>query len=287
MTIVYERFESLEDYLTTINTREPNEVFKFQSKSSQKWESEDEGWANTSSYEDADKLAYHGYKEGFDSLMSENAKAQYRSNATKAFPSVEPVGFTPHVPNAIAGKPYSMINRVKREVKDKTVTIVYENGGSAHIDGEEFINAGKMLLNIIYTLETQGYRIGLYTLKCSVSRRSEVACNIVMLKHYRQPLNYLKIAYSLVHPSWLRRHGFKWLETTPGLTDNTFTFGYGIPLRHASFGEYMGILENRQKWLVENKIIEPSWVLLDQYSINEYGPGSEDKIIKDHFGGKV
>ena len=50
------------------------------------------------------------------------------------------------------------------------------------------------------------------------------------MKNHRQPINPLKISYLLIHPSFCRRQGFRWLETVTELTNPDFASGYGRPL---------------------------------------------------------
>lgn len=114
----------------------------------------------------------------------------------------------------------------------------------------EFVRAGKNILNVIYTLELQGYRVALNVMT-NFCTNKERAFSIVQIKNWRQPSNPLKISYPLVHPSFFRRHGFRWLETVPELTDGTFTDAYGRPLdvdegRNA---------DDRRRWLKEQGIL--------------------------------
>lgn len=52
----------------------------------------------------------------------------------------------------------------------------------------------------------------------------------VHVKDALRIINPLKLAYILVHPSFFRRQGLRWIETCPKITDETFSDGYGYPL---------------------------------------------------------
>ena len=52
----------------------------------------------------------------------------------------------------------------------------------------------------------------------------------VHVKDALRTINPLKLAYILVHPSFFRRQGLRWIETCPKITDKTFSDGYGYPL---------------------------------------------------------
>ena len=60
----------------------------------------------------------------------------------------------------------------------------------------------------------------------------------VKLKDYRQPLNISKIAYPMAHVSMFRRHGFRWLETTPFIDSKDkaryWSSGYGSSIYRAN-----------------------------------------------------
>jgi hypothetical protein len=80
----------------------------------------------------------------------------------------------------------------------------------------------------------------------------------VQIKHWRQPSNPLKIAYPLLHPSYLRRNGARWLETHPEVVDRMFTKGYGIPIHY--------VYENRQKRIEYYRkigILKRNWFYMD------------------------
>ena len=56
---------------------------------------------------------------------------------------------------------------------------------------------------------------------------------MVKLKNYHERFNLQKMCFPLAHPSYFRRFGFKFLETFPKMTDDTFPHGYGRPLKHS------------------------------------------------------
>jgi hypothetical protein len=228
--VVFEKFDSLSQFIDVIRTRKTNEIFLRQEEKevlhSQK--KTDYNWYLTNSYEESIKLATNGYEEGLDRLMSTGTRFQYRVNIPKNMPDVDFVGYAPHVANAIAGVPKAMISSAKVEQKARAISIMYSHGDSADVSGADFVEAGKNILNVINTLELRGYRVALYVIDASCSR--QVAISIVKIKDWRQPSNPLKLAYPLLHPSYFRRQGFKWLETYPYLEDHCL-ITHGAPLR--------------------------------------------------------
>lgn len=269
MKIIYEHFDSLGRYLDTIQARKVNRVFSGHSLHS---EDSDYSFTLTKSYEEANELARTGYKEGLDKLKAANTKTRHMGSAQKALPMTSVVGFAPHVPNAIAGIPCSMITTQKVEQKAKVISILYYMGGACHVNAKEFVEAGKNILNVIYTLELQGYRVALNVLT-NFCENSERALCSVQIKHWRQPSNPLKISYPLIHPSFFRRHGFRWLETQPELTDRGFICGYGRPLENTEGRS----ADDRRRWLKEQGILQEGWFYTERLEAKAY---EADELIK-------
>lgn len=269
MKLVVEKFESLNQYLDVIEARKPNKVFAGEMLSSK---SGGRRFTLTDSYEEANEIARVGYKEGLDELKAADKKTRHLGSAPKALPATSVVGFAPHVPNAITGVPCSMITTQKTEQRAKVISILYYMGGACAVGTSEFVRAGKNILNVIYTLELQGYRVALNVMT-NFCTSKERAFSIVQIKNWRQPSSPLKISYPLVHPSFFRRHGFRWLETVPELTDGAFTDAYGRPLdvdegRNA---------DDRRRWLKEQGILQDGWFYTERIEARDH---EADELIK-------
>lgn len=226
-SFVIETFNGVNEFLNVIGKRSPNVVFKHASLSS---EENDESFTMTKNYAESEQLMATGYKDGLNDLKkSKGVKITHTSNIRKNIPQMGVVGYAPHVPNAIAGIPQSMIAQRKIEQHAKVVTIVYDGGAHSSVDAERFVKAGRNLLDVVMMLELQGYRVRVDIQDAFCTNKEKAICRITV-KNHRQPINPLKISYLLLHPSFFRRQGFKWLETTPELTNCTFVAGYGRPL---------------------------------------------------------
>ena len=269
INIIYEEFGSLAEFVAVIGRRETNKVFEGCSQASYR---EGYGFTLTDTYEEATRLALDGYKEGLDQMMSSGIRITHIENKPKNMPSVNVVGYVPHVPNAIAGNPMSMITTRQNEQKTKVITIVYHMTAHAGTNANNFVVAGKKMLDVITTLETQGYRVGLNVMG-AYTESSEWAINGVQVKHWRQPSNPLKISYALIHPSFFRRHGFRWLETTPELTDRSFQNGYGRTL----YDIYYGTSKNRENKLRELGVLKQNQFYIEYQTAYRLSP---NEIIK-------
>lgn len=227
--ISVEQFNGVAEFLKAINGRTPNKVFAGHSMSS---ETGDEDFTMTKTYAESAELMASGYKEGLEKLDSaKKCKITASTKVVKNIPQVGIVGFAPHVPNAIAGIPQSMISTTTQTQKSKVVSILYDCTDSCGVSAQDFVKAGRNLLDLVVALESQGCRVALDMMVCTCTREQKVACTI-RVKDHRQPINPLKVSYTLIHPSFFRRQGFKWIETTPLVTDNKFLSGYGSPLRY-------------------------------------------------------
>ena len=269
--IIIEQFSSLGQFLDTISARTPNKVFKVRPLAS---EDKDYDFTKTHSYDEATSLARTGYKEGLDKLKAANSKSRHLGNAPKPMPITGPIGFTPHVPNAITGVPNSMIATQKVEQKAKVISILYYMGGSCRVDADEFVEAGKNVLNVIYSLELQGYRVALNVLLNFFESDERTFC-ITQIKNWRQPSNPLKISYPLIHPSFFRRHGFRWLETQPELTDTGFLYGYGRPLDRSE-GSKTDV-DARRKYLKKIGLLQEGWFYTERIEAKDL---EADKLIE-------
>jgi hypothetical protein len=257
MTEIIENFASLTEYLNVIGKREPNYVFRNNNLSSRRRSSSYFSSTLTNSYEECVEIATKGYKEGLDKIKAEGTRIRHIGKANKNIPITDVVGFAPHVPNAITGVPKAMINTTKVEHKAKVITFLYSPDGDCSDNASKFINAGENMLNLIITLETQGYRVGLNTI-VSFCGFDQWAHTLVQIKDWRQPINPLKIAYPFVHPSFMRRNGFRWLETHPDITDNYFESTYGRPIKNT--------LPNREEiaeHFRKNGILKKDWFYID------------------------
>lgn len=151
------------------------------------------------------------------------------------------------------GVPKSMINKDVAVKKSKIVTIIHDAGAACHVKGDEFIKAGIATLTIVNSLEAQGYRVALKVVLQNNSESKQKLFVTVTLKDWRQPLDLKKMAFPFCHPSFLRRIGFRYLETAPKLTDTGFRWGYGTADQTKnSYSEMVNILR-KNKLIAENE----------------------------------
>lgn len=261
-----EKFDSLSDFLDVLKNRKENEVFESETLESKRIS--DNLWSGTRTYEQADKLIRDGYDAGLKG-MDEYRKKIKTVEKERNRVCCGVVGFAPIVPNAIVGMPLSMVCTKKEKVKRKTVRVFVDVSTSCNTDKESILKRGRELLDEIIKAEVAGFQIEV-VLSNFLASEGHVVGMLVRVKKYGQRINPLKCAYLLAHPSMLRRHVFRWLETYPELEEEGFTSGYGYGL-FTAMGDKIGDVKN---FLLEKNIIKAE----DVYINMEYYHENEDEI---------
>jgi hypothetical protein len=231
--VVAEHFKTLNHFLESIEQRPLNAVFQSEKiPSSMRDESDKKNpWSGTTTYNEAENVMLNGYKEPLEKMKKAILAIGERQANVKPRPKNDFVGFAPNVPNYLSNLPINMINRDRIAPKTNTIHLTYSIGASAKTSPDDMIKGGINFISLVNSLEKQGYRVKIDIIFSTVSNGTTASISMT-LKEYGQATNLLKLAFPLVHPSMLRRFAFKWLETTPELKENSFTFGYGTPLNH-------------------------------------------------------
>ena len=135
------------------------------------------------------------------------------------------VGFTPNVPNYVMGIPTNMIRDDRDKIKSKIVNIFINTACLGNVNVDDILETATKFVCAINKLEECGYRCNIYSGCCG---RNDYDYNlmIVKIKSDKEPLNLVKMAFPMCHPSFQRRLKFKWLETTP----IDFGYGYGMTI---------------------------------------------------------
>lgn len=261
--IVAEYFSDIFEYRKVLATRSPNKVFAEHTLSS---ESGSEKFTGTKTFAEANDLMF-SYSEGMDAILQSKAVIKTSQKIRRTRISV--IGQVPHIGNFLKGHPCDMIYRETIHQDVKEMALYYDRGQYADIKTETIIRSGRNLLDAVRMLEASGIRITIYIMDASVER-SQCAIPIVKLKGSADPLNILKMAYCLVHPSFNRRHTFRWLETCPLVTDRNFAHGYGSTLSQCG-----STLSKRRDYLIRHGLLTAKDVVIDCDTINRIHSADE------------
>ena len=218
---VYDNFPDVFAFRTAIQTRPDNGKAKHSSRDG------DEDFAGMP-LDDALHALTDGLPEAADKLKRElnRFKAQTSGQITQRRPINYYNGHSPNVPAAIIGLPKSMRKVTKTPAKVKTVTLFYNSSSNCNVRAETLESAGTAVLQLAYWLELNGYRVKFVLTPYLATEDDETAVCNILLKDFRQPLDILKLSFSITSVSMFRRLGFRWLETVPNL-QNSWAWGYG------------------------------------------------------------
>lgn len=181
---------------------------------------EQEQFTGTASYEAAQELLDKGDPTLSRMIMEQcmEIKAKSKSGYMRSNGIVNgPQGFVPNIGAYMTGHPNNMVN-MQRTFKpmSKVLTLVYQINVGYSTTTNQMISAATKVACAITTLEAKGYRLNVYvgTKRYNPQSRgqnNEVSC-IVKIKDAGKPLDPLRIAYPLAHPSMPRRHMFAFAE---------------------------------------------------------------------------
>lgn len=154
----------------------------------------------------ADKINASGFADNKIKIEKERKKRIFRSAL---------VGHAPNVANYVAGVPNSMIRTENSMQKQKIITIAYMPVYSWTQTQDEIIRAGVEFLSAVLMLESAGYVVNLLCalyIKGPQKNNNSSCVSVVKIKDSDQRIDVLNIAYPMCHPSYLRRHGFRFIE---------------------------------------------------------------------------
>ena len=135
-------------------------------------------------------------------------------------------GSSVNVAAALAGRPKSMYKIVRKKVAAKVVNVCYDVCVGSNIKPGEMSAAAVKMANVILSLERAGYQVNLYAAACTTAGNEAAGC-FIRIKSAGQYCDVSRLAYCLVHPSFLRRSSFRFLEVLPGLSESRWIPGYG------------------------------------------------------------
>lgn len=210
---VNERYNSIADFKKSL---ERKKIGKMYDESKKYIFTKD--FCGTSTHEEADELLING--DTFTAKIIEGCSKNKCLNRTTNTIKQDFCGFVPNVGAVVSGSPINMYNVKQTTYRNtKVLNIVYFIGASYDVRTKELSAAGAKLLNVINTLEARGYRINLFAARCVIptingkKQKNSLLNLAVKIKDSGKHLNITKIAYPIAHPSFFRRHCFKWADT--------------------------------------------------------------------------
>lgn len=256
-------YSSIGEFVASINSLPTNRFFKGRKLSSIKKEKDDNGWYRSCDYDRATYLLTHGW-DSAAKQMAEKVKLTkgISSPARTTKPVYGVVGAQASVPRYLQGIPTNMVSRQTTYSKQKVITITKGISYSGNKSSDFIMRESVKALELIQSLETSGQRVRLNVMVAATTSGKSVICK-VCVKQPDERLNISKMAFTLAHPSMLRRFFFRWMETDP-FVEFDIGDGYGYP----------SSLLIREKAMAENEYYIPEEI------------SNMDELIKQLQSGK-
>lgn len=242
--IYMEEYNSISEFIQTINSRSQNpEITSKQSKTGSF------SFTGTNDYSEAENLLLHGWVEESEKL---NEMLKLKAIKEKSVKNIYDIaGFQCSVPRYLQGIPTNMINQKVVTKKQKVITITKNISYSACVKKETIEQESIKVLQLVNNLEKQGYRVILNVTFITKSKNENIIlCNKVRIKNASERLNLSKISFPMVHPSYLRRILFKWMETFE-CTTKQFNKSYGFPVKCITFNDIIKNNKNDNEYFAE------------------------------------
>ena len=224
----FEEFSSVYDLIDTVKIRPMNETYAGLAKAMPDYfpssEKKQRKKFCSESLEQAYELALNGDKKAYNkqlkyeaeniSLVSKNSKEDDNFDTRFDFRGGAPV-----VPLALMGVP-RCFRRNELKQKDVTAVRLYIDISVAwFIDESVVIKAGLAVEAAVKGLIKSGVNVEIYicdffTSKCRESCKDRYGFAL-KVKSFSEPLNAYRLSYFFQNVSYLRRIGFKWIETIP------------------------------------------------------------------------
>ena len=230
---IVEIFDSPIAFVETINKRERNKA----SIEADCEESKETGehavkFRGTKTYEEANSLFYTGVKKDIK-LLDEQIKINmqnYDLKTTSRY-NFDYVGGGYSLGRYLANCPNCMVRRAKVKRQKPTISIMYNCGVDYSVTKKEILKVNSQFLSAIKIIEQKGIKVNLFVLS-GTRHYTQNLILVVKVKDATTPINLATMSYILIHPSFDRRHVFRWMETVEGV--KVFNTGYGYVVSNST-----------------------------------------------------
>lgn len=222
---VTEVFNSVNEFYAALQRRSVNETFSGKEDSLTKG---CESFYGTSDMETANELLLNGDAENSAKLQTVRVKTNADKYVEKFKKQTDRgvVGFLPCIPAYLSGQPRNMFSIKRIYQKSKIINLIIDHAIPSTVSADKIINAGAQIASAVCSIEKSGVRVNLF-IGISGKKKNQTLTCLVKIKNAGAPLNKLRITYPIVHPSFLRRHFFRWVETNNNKITPEFIHSYG------------------------------------------------------------
>lgn len=170
-------------------------------------------FTETSSFEEATDLLYHGWESGAK-LLTTKLNARNCSPVAKNKTVYDVAGFQCSVPRYLQGIPTNMIQNKRVAAKTKVANVVKSFSYASTVKAERIEEESVKFLEMVQNMEQSGTRCNVFvTIPLYItSYKNSIVCIDVKIKDSTQRMNIKQMAFPLMHPSMLRRIIFNVIE---------------------------------------------------------------------------
>ena len=228
-------FDSLQELVNHIRTGTVAEVFKIKPvQASEKEVSHNDTWYQTRNLDEALELLKSGWTDKSKELEQKFAdKVKKEATTVTRQKSVyDVVGGNCSVPRYLQGVPTAMVRQVRQPVKQKVLTVNYNISFPFSTSGDTIIEKAVDCLSYVKKLEDTGTRVNLnvYLVTKEPYSGNLIFGYVVPVKKSSERFSVSKMAFTLCHPSMLRRIMFACIERDADMTED-FVYGHGSPVK--------------------------------------------------------
>lgn len=273
----FSEFGGLTEFSDFLELGKANSLFSDGEGCSSQEDSEEYAkFSGTHSWEESMEIMRNGYHEGAANILAAKGVSldSFKRDAEAYKQKVDYAGSRPHIVNSICGMPKTMINRKKQMKQQKYIHLYYNISCPCNITQKEINKAGKNLLALVKYYESVHIRVALSVMfaaavEGSQTENSHIRGCIVSIKNYDQPLNILSVAYPIVHPSFLRRQIFKWIETAKCMETIPSQWQWQIRDGHGYAVHEKTFKGNLEYFLKTSGIIQQQSVIISAMNLKE------------------
>lgn len=259
-------YDSINEYVDDIHKLPYSKIFINGKKSSVEGM---EFFTGTKSYEEAIELLKFGWSDGAKKLNTSLKIANKDVQSKEVKRAVyDVVGFQASVPRYLQGIPTSMVNTIPTKRKSKTVTIYKSIAYAALVDKDDILKDSVKFLQIIQEIEKQGIKANVYVIHHGYAEKEHLV-NLVKVKSASERLNISKLAFPLMHPSFLRRIVFRSIETESRLKNFRWARGYGYPAKRAQTESFIKAMKKENVLFIPTLISEQEAINIVEGKIGE------------------
>lgn len=236
----YGKFDSLTEFVRAMDTLPIPDYWPRRS-SDKKSTGDDRFYGTCHSYAQASKLVRQGWPEGVAKLQkSISIVAEGMDTGTFMHDEMDVTGPVAFIGDYLAGDPECMYNPAIPD-EQPVLNIIVDMSVHGGVNASYLNRRGAAICSLVESLEAQGRRCNVFCAMVCESWGSEFFMVLIKIKDSHHDLQLNVMAYVLAHPSFYRRHYFRFIELashfclreqTPEQKQKVhsqFTSGYGRP----------------------------------------------------------